>query len=114
MRDRIEKIIYFFLNPRLLLCLGIGWMITNGWAYVMMGIGTLFGIGWMIAVSGGWLALLWVPFTPEKIVTVAIAIWLLRLFFPKDEKTLAVLRGMWSKAVSAVRKRKNKDKDKEK
>ena len=84
----------FVLNPRLLLCFGIAWMITNGWSYVLFGLGTYFDIPWMLAVSGAYLAFLWIPATPEKILTVAIAIALLRFFFPQDEKTLGVLKSL--------------------
>ena len=97
-KAKIKKIAWFFANPRLLLCLGIGWIITNGWSYIMLGLGILWDIGWMQAVAGAYLAFLWFPFTPEKIVTVLIAILLLRLLFPKDEKTLEVLRGMFKRA----------------
>lgn len=84
--------VQFVLNPRLLLCFGFAWMITNGWSYVMFGLGTYFDISWMIAVGGGYMAFLWIPATPEKIVTVAIAIALLRFFFPNDQKTLGILK----------------------
>lgn len=87
-----QRILAFFINPRLLLCLGIGWMITNGWCYLFLFFGLRFGIGWMAAVGGAYAAFLWFPFTPEKIVTVAIALFLLRLFFPHDRATLAVLQ----------------------
>jgi len=87
-----KKIIQFCLNPRLLLCFGIAWFITNGWCYVFAAVGAYFGITWMTVVGGAWAALLWFPFTPEKIITVVIAIFLLRLLFPKDQKTLLVLR----------------------
>ena len=108
MKDKLRKIIMFILNPHLLVCLGIGWMITNGWSYVMMGFGTFFGINWMIAVSGAYLAFLWFPFTPEKIFTVIIAIFLLRVFFPKDEKTLAVLIEFNESIVNKYGRRKEK------
>lgn len=106
MKERIKKIFQFLLNPRLLLCFGIGWMMTNGWSYVLLGIGTWLGIDWMIAVSGAWLTLLWIPATPEKLITVAIAIFLLRWLFPRDEKTLKVLRDMSAKAKAAIKRRK--------
>ena len=93
------------------MCLAIAWMITNGWSYVMFGIGTYFGIGWMIAVSSAYLAFLWIPISPEKIVTLAIALALLRFFFPKDEKTLAVLKNMYQKAKNAIKRRKDKKKE---
>lgn len=84
--------VQFVLNPRLLLCFGIAWMITNGWSYVLFGVGTYFDIPWMITVGGTYMAFLWIPATPEKIITVAIAIALLRFFFPNDQKTLGILK----------------------
>ena len=92
-----KKALGFIFNPHLLLCFGIAWFITNGWSYAMLGIGTLFRIKWMIGVAGAYLAALWLPFTPEKLLTVAIAMSLLRLIFPDDRKTLAVLREMREK-----------------
>ncbi|MBQ3491263.1 MAG: hypothetical protein IJA74_01775, partial [Oscillospiraceae bacterium] len=98
----------FLLNPRLLLCFGIGWIITNGWSYILMGLGTWLEIPWMIAVSGAYLAFLWFPFSPEKLATVAIAVGLLRWLFPNDQKTLAVLIEMKQKVKTAIKKRKEK------
>lgn len=80
------------LNPRYLLCNGIAWCITNGWAYAAAAISLYFEITWLAALSTGYLTLIWAPFTPEKILTTAIAIWLLRRLFPNDQKTLAVLK----------------------
>lgn len=82
----------FLLNPRLLLCLGIAWLITNGWSYILFGIGMALKINWMRMVGGAYMSLLWLPFTPEKLITVLIAIGLLRLIFPRDRHTLGVLR----------------------
>lgn len=89
---RIKMIVQCILNPRFLLCFGIAWMITNGWSYVFFALGTLFDIGWMVAIGGAYLAFLWLPISPEKIVTVAIAMALLRWLFPNDEKTLGILK----------------------
>ncbi len=108
LKEKLKKIALFIANPRLLLCVGIAWMITNGWAYVFVGIGTFWEIPWMIAVGGGYLALLWFPFTPEKIVTLLIAIFLLRTLFPKDEKTLGVLRDLHQKLKLKNNERKQK------
>lgn len=79
-------------------------MITNGWSYIAFGIGVYYGIGWLTAVGGSYLTFLWLPFTPEKIATVAIAVLLLRLIFPKDEKTLAVLREMGRKVKNRLKR----------
>ena len=112
LKHYLKTAVLFVLNPRLLLCIGIAWLITNGWSYIMLGIGTFWGIGWMIAVSSAYLAFLWLPATPEKIVTVAIAIVLLRFLFPKDEKTLGILRKLFAEAKNSL-KRKKKRKEKE-
>ena len=112
-KNFIKKAILFIANPRLLICFGLGWMITNGWSYVFIGIGTFFNIPWMAAVGGAYLTFLWMPFTPEKIITIAIAIALLRVLFPNDQKTLGVLRDMQQKIKETI-KIKKKDKKKEK
>ena len=104
----LKKAILFLTNPRLLLCLAIGWMITNGWSYVIFAVGTALGIPWMIAVGGAYLAFLWLPISPEKIVTVAIAIFLLKWLFPNDQKTLAVLKAMHERLKVAVKHQKEK------
>lgn len=92
----------FFLNPRLLLCLFIAWMITNGWSYLMFGVGMLMKINWMRVVGATYMGMLWLPFTPEKIITVLLAIALMRLIYPRDRHTLGVLR---KKLASLKRKR---------
>ena len=108
LKHNLKKTWQFIANPRLLICLLIGWMITNGWSYVMFAVGTICEIEWMIAVSGAYLAFLWLPISPEKLVTIAIAIALLRWLFPGDQKTLAVMRGWYEKAKAAVRTRRER------
>lgn len=103
MKDKLKKIIRFITNPRLLLCVAIAWLITNGWSYILFGVGSYFGIHWMTAVAGAYIAFLWLPISPEKIVTFAIAIALLRLLFPNGQKTLAVLKGFYEKAKAAIK-----------
>jgi hypothetical protein len=103
MKEKLKKMLQFIANPRLLLCLGLAWIITNGWSYIMLVLGTWLGIGWMIAVSGAYLTFLWLPISPEKIVTVAIAMGLLRFLFPNDQKTLGVLKNMYAKLKETLR-----------
>lgn len=75
----------------------------------MFAIGTYFEIGWMIGIAGAYLAFLWLPVSPEKLVTLALALGLLRWLFPNDQKTLAVLKDLYAKAKAAVKnKRKTK------
>ena len=89
MKDKLKKVIRFLTNPRLLLCVAIAWLITNGWSYILFGVGSYFGIHWMTAVAGGYIAFLW-------------------LLFPNDQKTLAVLRHFREKAKAAIRGRREK------
>lgn len=105
----LKKAIQFILNPRLLLCVGIAWMITNGWSYILFGLGLLLKIHWMTAIAGAYLAILWFPFSPEKIVTFAIAIGLLKWLFPNDEKTLGVLKKGFETAKAAIKRKKKKN-----
>lgn len=106
-----KKTLWFLFNPRLILCFGIAWIITNGWSYILMVIGTWLQIEWMMAVAGAYLAFLWLPISPEKLLTVAIAIVLLKWLFPNDTKTLAVLVAWRRKAKNAVAARKAKKKN---
>lgn len=112
LKERLKKILQFIANPRLLLCVLIAWIITNGWSYVLFGIGTYFEIPWMAAVGGAYLAFLWLPISPEKLLTITIAIGLLRWLFPNDQKTLAVLKDLYAKAKAAVQARKAKKAEK--
>lgn len=109
MKEKLKKVLQFLLNPRLLLCFVIAWLITNGWSYILFGFGTYFQIGWMIAVSSAYLAFLWLPISPEKVVTLGLALVLLKFLFPHDKKTLAVLQALYAKAKAAVKQKKRKD-----
>ena len=111
LRYNLKKTLQFIGNPRLLLCLALGWLITNGWSYIMFGIGTYLEINWMVAVSGAYLAFLWLPISPEKLVTFAIAIALLRWLFPGDQKTLAVLHRWYEKTKAAVNRHRERRAD---
>lgn len=104
----VVTFLQFILNPRLLLCFGIAWMITNGWSYVFLGLGLWLDIEWLTAVGGAYLAFLWLPVSAEKVVTVAISMALLRWLFPKDEKTLGLLRKLHAKLKAKGREQKEK------
>ncbi|MBR5472623.1 MAG: hypothetical protein IKU82_01405 [Clostridia bacterium] len=108
----LKTVIEFILNPRLLLCCGIAWIITNGWAYIATSLAVWFNLEWLEAIAGAYLAALWIPFTPEKIITVSIAIFLLRLFFPNDQKTLKRLYDMKDAAKAEFKKLRLKRKEK--
>ncbi len=109
---QVKKWLMVILNPRLLLCLFIAWMITNGWSYVLTALGTMFEIPWMIVTGTAYMSLLWVPFTPEKILTVIIAIFLMKVIFPKDKKTIGVLHDELSKLKKAFISQRDKRREK--
>ena len=113
MKEKIKRFcltaLKFLLNPRFLLCFGIGWIITNGWSYILLGLGIHLDIPWMIAVSSAYLAFLWLPISPEKIVTFAIAIGLMKVLFPRDEKTLGILQNGYARAKELLKKKKKKE-----
>ena len=100
-KEKLKKVFHtileFLFNPPLLICLGIAWLITNGWSYIVFTLGVYFDVPVMIGIASAYLAFLWVPFTPEKIITVIIAIALLKRFFPNDEKTLKKLEALHAK-----------------
>lgn len=111
----IKIILWMIFNPRFLICFGIGWIITNGWAYIALGIAIYYELEWLSAIASGYLTLLWFPATPEKIATTAIAVFLLKKLFPNDTKTLGVLTELYRKTVEKFekqRKRKNKGEEK--
>ena len=85
--DLIEKVFKLMLNWRFLLCFGIAWMITNGWAYIFIALGPMLNISWMTIVGISYVSFLWMPFTPEKLITIPLAIFFVKWLFPKDEKT---------------------------
>ncbi len=92
MKEILKKIISCLANPRLILCWSIAWFITNGWSYLSFAAGTHFDIAWLTAFAGGYIAFLWLPVSPEKIITAAIALVLLRVLFPNDKETLGILK----------------------
>lgn len=108
-KEWLKKAARVLLNPRLVLCFALAWMITNGWCYLAILIGTWANISWLMLVGSAYAGFLWLPFTPEKIVTVFLSIALLRLLFPKDEKTLKFLKDKLTQLKSGMKqKRANK------
>ena len=109
-KEKFKKLVEFLLNPRFLLCFGLAWMITNGWCYIFIGVGSYYDIEWMFYVGTTYLAFLWLPITPEKIITIPMAIGFLKLIFPRDKYTLGVLIDMYQKAKDALKAQKRKRK----
>ena len=81
-------------------------MITNGWCYLFILFGSIFDIQWMWAVGTGYAAILYLPFTAEKIVTIPLAIWFQTLFFKNDLKLKKQLDDMKFDLWCIIHKRK--------
>lgn len=96
----------------MLLCFGIGWMITNGWSYILLGLGTWLGNQWMIGIAAAYLTILWLPISPEKLITLSIALLLMRWLFPNDEKTLGTLRHTYAELKQVVKQKKKQHRQK--
>lgn len=79
----IGKIVNFIKDWRNFLAFVIAWMITNGWSYAFLIIGAILKINWMKYVGGVYLAFLWLPFTPEKLITIPLAVFIKKSFLSK-------------------------------
>lgn len=89
-KDRIKKLLYdiykFVIDWRMAISFVIAWMITNGWAYIFIGVGTFLEMKWMSAIGAGYVAILWLPCTPEKLITIPLSVFIKKLLFRKHTK----------------------------
>lgn len=86
-----------FFNWKFLVSYSIPFMITNGWAWIGVFLFPYYK-NWFTITSVSWMAFLWAPFTPEKLVTIPMAIWIHTLIFKRDKKTRAMLDVMYNQA----------------
>lgn len=103
LKDKLRPWLRALTNPHLLISLAIAWFITNGWAYCAVGIGWYLNIPTMLKIGSIWLGILWMPGTPEKIVTFGVAIGVLRLLFPEDTRTLAMVRNKCRQLIARTK-----------
>lgn len=61
----------------------LAWFLTNGWAYTLLAIGTAIHVKWMTYIGSAYLAILWLPCTPEKVITIPLAVGIKKLLFSK-------------------------------
>lgn len=105
MKNLIKKlwtIIKPFLTWRILVCYLPVYFISTGWAYIA----SVFARGWLQAFAISWLAFLWMPFCPEKLITIPITIWLHKKLFPNH--STAQLDEVLEKERQSLDKRKHK------
>lgn len=60
-------------------------------------VGGFLKIGWMLKIGTAYYAFLWLPCTPEKLITIPLAIWFHTKLFPKDFKNIQNMNKMLSK-----------------
>jgi hypothetical protein len=73
----IEYTIRPYLKPSMFISFGIAWIVTNGGWYVL----AVMDIPYVSWFARGYVALLWFPFTIEKPITFAIAVWIQKKLF---------------------------------
>lgn len=87
---------YKYLRPfaswRFLISFGFAWMLTNG-VWYMIAFAPLGLPGWLVWLARGYITILYGP-TPEKLITLPIAIWVHLRLFRYDHKTHKQLEEM--------------------
>ena len=101
-----------FTNPRFLISFGIAWIITNGMWYIMAFVPIPFLPEWLIWFSRSYIGFLYLPWTPEKLITIPMAIFFHLKLFKNDSKTHEQLEDMYKQAKSDWSKFKSKFKKK--
>jgi len=84
-----------FLKPTLAISFLIAWFLTNGWAYLLVAIGS----GWLRGLALTYIGLLWLPFTPEKLITIPLAFYIQKILFiilPRKLKLVKVKQYKYS------------------
>lgn len=56
---------------------------TNGWAWIGTLLIPIVGLNWFTISAASWLAFLWMPWTPEKIIIIPVAYWIYKHMFVK-------------------------------
>ena len=103
-----------FTNIRFLISFGLAWMITNGLWYILAFAPIKWLPSWLVWFSRSYIAFLYLPFTPEKLVTIPIAIFFLTKLFKNHPKTRMQLDDLLLQAKNDWAKVKNKFKRKKK
>lgn len=108
--QKLKTILKFFLNWRFALSFGIAWMITNGWAYICLGIGLWFDIKWLAGIAGSYTAILYLPFTAEKLITIPLAILICKIIFPKEKRIRDELNQLYVEEKNRLKRSKKNGK----
>lgn len=100
MINKIKTYISPFVDWRILIIYLPIWFLASGWTYVFIALGTHFQISWMLAAGSLWATILWLPITPEKLITIPLTLYIyVKLFGRGNEKLERMLneaRTDWS------------------
>ena len=100
MKRKMCALLSYLLDPHFLVCFLLAWMITNGWAYLFMIFGMVFQCVSLAGIASAYITFLWLPCTPEKILTFFIASKLMKKLYPEDEKAARLLETLREKNCS--------------
>lgn len=101
MKKIIKKILIYirpFCKWQFLISYFIPFMIVNGWAWIGFFLSPIIGLNWFTISATTWLAILWLPCTPEKLITIPLALWIHTKLFGKKGKTHYQLVRMYAEA----------------
>lgn len=109
--NRLKIYLQPFLKITFIISFGLAWIITNGWAYIIAFMPFNFP-EWLMWLARAYIGFLYLPWTPEKIITIPIAIWIHVRLFRDDTKTHIQLIEMKQQAQLDWKKIKDKFKKK--
>ena len=96
---KIKTYISPFLNWRILVIYVPIWFLMSGWTYLFIYLGTRHHVGWMLAAGTFWATILWLPITPEKLITIPLTLFIYVKWVghsdPKFEHMLVEARKDW-------------------
>ena len=95
---KIKTYIAPFLNWRILIIYVPIWFLMSGWTYLFIYLGTRHHVGWMLAAGTFWATLLWLPITPEKLITIPLTLWIYIRWRNKEDTVSNQLQCMVNEA----------------
>lgn len=105
---KIKTYISPFLNWRILIIYVPIWFLMSGWTYLFIFLGTKYKIGWMLASGTFWATILWLPITPEKLITIPLTLFIyVKWRGHSDEKLEALIveaKGDWHNTKQWMRR----------
>ena len=96
--SKIYKYLRPFASWRFLAAFGAAWTITNGIWYAIAFAPIPHIPAALVWFSRGYIAFIYMPWSPEKLITIPMAMWIHIKLFKNDEKTRKKLEEMHAQA----------------